>query len=142
MFDATGSGNIDIKDLEVALRALVFEPAKQEIKRLISDLNTNTQARDGDKDKEGVVLIEYADFLDIMITKMSERDNDAQLEKAFILFSEDKDHITLEDLQRIAGEIGENMTEDELMHMIYEAESGKQEKTGVVDIEDFLQILK
>ena len=76
MFDATGSGNIDIKDLKVALRALGFEPAKQEIKRLISDLNTNTQQRDGDKDKEGVVLIEYADFLDIMITKMSERDND------------------------------------------------------------------
>jgi len=73
---------------------------------------------------------------------MSERDNEAQLEKAFILFSEDKDHITLEDLQRIAGELGENMTEDELRHMIHEAESGKMEKSGVVAIDDFLQILK
>ena len=34
------------------------------------------------------------------------------------------------------------MTEDELMHMIYEAESGKTEKTGVVSIDDFLQILQ
>ena len=67
-----------------------------------------------------------------MITKMSERDDTTQLEKAFILFSEDKDHITVEDLHRIANELGENMTQDELMHMIYEAESGKVEKTGVV----------
>ena len=43
-------------------------------------------------------MIDFDHFKDIMVTKMSERDNDAQLEKAFILFSEDKDHITLEDL--------------------------------------------
>jgi Ca2+-binding EF-hand superfamily protein len=41
LFDASGSGSIDIKDLKVALRALGFEPAKLEIKRLISDLNNN-----------------------------------------------------------------------------------------------------
>ena len=105
-------------------------------------MNNSAQRSGDDKDKEGVVLIDYHDFTDIMITKMSERDNEAQLEKAFILFSEDKDHITLEDLSRIAGELGENMTEDELMHMIYEAESGKTEKTGVVSIDDFLQILQ
>ena len=105
-------------------------------------MNNSAQRSGDDKDKEGVVLIDYNDFTDIMITKMSERDNEAQLEKAFILFSEDKDHITLEDLSRIAGELGESMTEDELMHMIYEAESGKQDKTGVVNIDDFLQILQ
>ena len=43
LFDAGGSGSIDIKDLKVALRALGFEPQKQEIKRLISDLNNNAQ---------------------------------------------------------------------------------------------------
>jgi hypothetical protein len=34
------------------------------------------------------------------------------------------------------------MTEGELLHMISEAESYKNDKTGVVDIGDFLQILK
>jgi Ca2+-binding EF-hand superfamily protein len=33
-------GTIDIKELKVALRALGFEPKKDEIKKLISDLNT------------------------------------------------------------------------------------------------------
>ena len=142
LFDASGSGSIDIKDLKVALRALGFEPAKQEIKRLIKDLNNNPQRGGDDKDKEGVVLIDYSDFLNIMITKMSERDNETQLEKAFILFSQDKDHITFEDLSRVANELGENMTDEELLHMIQEAESGKIEKTNTVGIEDFLQILQ
>lgn len=41
LFDTDGSGYIELKDLKVALRALGFEPAKQEIKRLISDLNNS-----------------------------------------------------------------------------------------------------
>jgi len=32
-------GTIEIKELKVALRALGFEPKKDEIKKLISDLN-------------------------------------------------------------------------------------------------------
>jgi centrin-2/centrin-1 len=44
-----------MKDLKVALRALGFEPAKEEIKRLISDLNNNGMggAREREKDKDG-----------------------------------------------------------------------------------------
>ena len=42
LFDTNGSGIIDMKDLKVALRALGFEPAKEEIKRLISDLNNGS----------------------------------------------------------------------------------------------------
>lgn len=44
LFDTNGSGIIDMKDLKVALRALGFEPAKEEIKRLISDLNNGSAA--------------------------------------------------------------------------------------------------
>ena len=76
LFDTNGSGIIDMKDLKVALRALGFEPAKEEIKRLISDLNNGSTAagRDREKDKEGQVSIDFNDFLEIMTTKMSERD--------------------------------------------------------------------
>ena len=70
---------ITLQDLRVALRALGFEPAKQEIKRLISKLTNNAQSRDQDKDKEGMVTIDENDFIDIMTTKMSERDSDEQL---------------------------------------------------------------
>ena len=114
LFDANGNGYITLQDLRVALRALGFEPAKQEIKRLISQLTNNAQSRDQDKDKEGMVTIDLNDFMDIMTTKMSERDGEAQLEKAFILFSQEKNHITFDDLERVAHELGENMTQAEL----------------------------
>ena len=49
-----------------------------------------------------------------MTTKMSEKDSEQELEKAFILFSQSKGHIDFDDLRRIARELGENMSEDEL----------------------------
>ena len=63
MFDTSGSGTIESKELKVALRALGFEPKKEEIKTLIGDV---------DKDETG--RIDFREFLDIMITKMSEKD--------------------------------------------------------------------
>ena len=126
-----------MKDLKVALRALGFEPAKEEIKRLISELN-NT-GRDKDKDKEGEVTIDFNDFLEIMTTKMSEKDTPDELEKAFILFSQNKNYIEFEDLKRIAKELGETMSDDELKEMMFEA--NKADREGTVDKKDFLSIL-
>lgn len=57
-------GTIEIKELKVALRALGFEPKKDEIKKLISDLNTES------KDKENTNTIDYNEFLQIMTAKM------------------------------------------------------------------------
>ena len=46
LFDTNGQGYISMQDLKVALRALGFEPAKEEIKRLISNLNNNAHSKD------------------------------------------------------------------------------------------------
>lgn len=59
LFDTAGSGTIEAKELKVALRALGFEPNKEEIKKLISEVA---------KDDSG--KIDFHEFLDIMITKM------------------------------------------------------------------------
>lgn len=141
LFDTNGSGIIDMKDLKVALRALGFEPAKEEIKRLISELNNGNSSnnRDREKDKEGQVSIDFNDFLEIMTTKMSERDQPEELEKAFILFSQSKSFIEFEDLKRIAKELGETMSDDELKEMMYEA--NKVDREGNVERKDFLGIL-
>jgi len=39
LFDADGSGTIDVKELKVAMRALGFEPKKEEIKKMIADID-------------------------------------------------------------------------------------------------------
>jgi len=74
-----------------------------------------------------------------MTTKMSERDQPEELEKAFILFSQNKSFIEFEDLKRIARELGETMSDDELKEMMYEA--NKTDRDGTVDRRDFLSIL-
>ena len=141
LFDTNGSGIIELNELKVALRALGFEPQKEEIKTLISDLNNNNAGRDRDreKDKEGQVTIDYNDFLDIMTTKMSERDSEQELAKAFILFSRNKDQIDFDDLKAIAKELGENMSDDELKEMMFEA--NKMDREGIVTRNDFMSIL-
>ena len=141
LFDTNGSGIIELNELKVALRALGFEPQKEEIKTLISDLNNNNAGRDRDreKDKEGQVTIDYNDFLDIMTTKMSERDSEQELAKAFILFSRNKDQIEFDDLKAIAKELGENMSDDELKEMMFEA--NKMDREGIVTRNDFMSIL-
>ena len=64
----------------MALRALDIEPSKDEIKQLI-----------GKFDKDGSGRIDFHEFLDIMMIKMSERNSTTELENAFTLFDTDGD---------------------------------------------------
>ena len=88
-------------DLKVALRALGFEPQAQEIKRLIQKINS--QAKDPDQEdknnEDGDTTFDYKSFEEIMTLKMSERDADTELKKAFVLFSQEKEFISFEDLK-------------------------------------------
>ena len=103
------------------MRALGFEPNKDEIKKLI-----------GDFDNDGSGRIDFHEFLDIMITKMSERDTPQGLENAFALFDTDGDgQISFEDLKAVATELGEDMTDEELREMI--AGGNKGDKEGSVN---------
>ena len=112
------------------------------MRKLVSELNKTQQQRERGKDEkanEGQITIDYASFLDIMTTKMSERDDDSQLDKAFILFSGNKDHISFDDLRNVAKELGETMSDDELKEMMYQA--NRSNRDGPVTHEQFMSIL-
>ena len=74
-----------------------------------------------------------------MTIKMSEKDSAQELDKAFTLFSQQKNFIDFTDLKQIAQALGENMSDDELKEMVFEA--NKQDRDGVVERKDFLSIL-
>merc|ERR1712196_271533 len=100
-----GSGAIDAKELKVAMRALGFEPKKDEIRKMISDI---------------------------------EKDAREEICKAFRLFDDDETgKISFKNLKRVAKELGENMTDEELQEMVDEAD---RDGDGEINEEEFLRI--
>lgn len=133
LFDTDGSGNIEVKELKVALRALGFEPHKEDIKKLLADIDK------GGGRETTAGMIDFKEFLEIMTAKMSEKDNPEEIEKAFELFDEDNTgSISFENLKRVAEELGETISDDELREMIFEA---CKDRNGTVSRQDFKNIL-
>lgn len=136
LFDTDGSGTIDIKELKVALRALGFEPKYEDMKRLINNLNSEGK----DKETETSNNIDFNEFMQIMELKMSEKEQQEEIAKAFESFVDPtKGEITYESLARIAEEIEENISEEELRIMIKEA--NKINGFGSVTEGDFREVL-
>ncbi|EPQ04884.1 centrin-1 [Myotis yumanensis] len=129
LFDADGSGTIDVKELKVAMRALGFEPKKEEMKKMVSEV-----------DKEGTGRISFDDFLAVMTQKMAEKDTKEEILRAFRLFDDDETgKISFRNLKRVANELGENLNDEELQEMINEAD---RDGDGEVNEEEFLRIMQ
>ena len=75
-----------------------------------------------------------------MTTKISERDPVEEIVKAFKLFDEDSTgRISLRNLRRVARELGENLSDDELQAMIDEFD---KDGDGEISENEFLAIMK
>jgi centrin-3 len=129
LFDTDKTGTIDYHELKVAMRALGFDVKKQEVHGLMREY-----------DREGAGQIEYPDFLEIMTSKIAERDPVEEILKAFKLFDEDSTgRISLRNLRRVARELGENLSDDELQAMIDEFD---KDGDGEINENEFLGIMK
>ncbi|GBP33142.1 Centrin-1 [Eumeta japonica] len=128
LFDTENTGKIDAKELKVAIRALGFEPKKEEIKKMIAEID------------RGDGKVSYNDFVDLMTVKMAEKDTKEEIMKAFKLFDDDETgKISFKNLKRVAKELGENLTDEELHEMIDEAD---RDGDGEINQEEFLRIMK
>lgn len=129
LFDKDGTGKIETKELKVAIRALGFEPKKEEINKMLSEI-----------DKEESGMLSYEEFLMLMTQKMTEKDSKEEIMKAFRLFDDDETgKISFKNLKRVAKELGENLTDEELQKMIDEAD---RDGDGEINQDEFLRIMK
>lgn len=78
LFDTENTGKIDTKELKVAIRALGFEPKKEEIKKMIAEID------------KGDGKVSFEDFQELMTVKMAEKDTKEEIMKAFKLFDDDE----------------------------------------------------
>merc|ERR1712078_643510 len=112
-------------ELKVAMRALGFEPKKEEIQKMISDV-----------DDDGSGSIEYEEFLKMMTHKILNRDPKDEFLKAFKLFDDDETGgISFKNLKRVAKELGERLSDEEIQEMLDEAD---KDGDGVINEEEWL----
>eukprot|EP01084_Bolivina_argentea_P222704 376906_1 len=129
LFDTEGRGVIDIRELKAAFRAMGFTVKKSEIRTMLQGM-----------DKESTATITYSDFVEMVTPKVLSRDPREEIMKIFDLFDEDSTGgITFRNLKRVATELGENLTDDELQEMIEEAD---RDQDGVVSREDFYRVMR
>ena len=104
----------------MALYALGATPSKDDLNKLIQEFS---------KDKSD--KIDFSEFLKIMISKMAEKDQNSEIEKAFDLFDINKDgKIDFDDLKQVARELNETMTDEELYEMLAAQSSSGSGKDG------------
>ena len=66
-------------------------------------------------DKDNCGWLSFENFLNLMSTKMSEKDTKEVILKAFKLFDDDDTgRISFNNLKRVANEHGEHLTDEEL----------------------------
>jgi len=130
LFDTDGNGSIDSTELKVAVRALNLDPANEGLKNMIGMIG-------GD----GSNGIDMNEFMNLMTSQIDQQQNsEAHIMEMFRVFDEDETgRMSFKNLKRVATEIGENLTDEELQEMLDEAD---REGNGEVNMDEFFKIMK
>ena len=129
LFDTDRSGVIDARELKAAIRALGFTVKKEQVRQMLRDIGREPNSQ-----------ISFDDFSRIMGGKMGDRNSREEINKIFRLFDEDTSgKISFRNLKRIAAEIGETLTDEELQEMIDEAD---RDGDGLINPDEFYRVMR
>jgi Ca2+-binding EF-hand superfamily protein len=130
LFDTEKTGKVSVGELRSILTELVHEQSRHNNKSFTAVLKRLD-------DKPDDSTLQFDEFFQLLTTTESNQQDD--LQRVFGLFDADgKGCITVDDLRRVAAELGEDSMEDsELQEMIDRA----SDKTGQVTIEQFMDML-
>ncbi|KAL6708993.1 Calcium-binding component of the spindle pole body (SPB) half-bridge [Coniothyrium glycines] len=144
LFDLDKDGLIDYHELKVAMKALGFDLPKSDILHLL-----NTYGVPAPPPQKGAPprsqfaapprqLLSFQAFQTLMAQRIVSRDPQEEIIRAFELFDEGgKGRITLQDLTRVARELGEGLSHDELVAMIEEFD---MDGDNAISREEFINI--
>ena len=123
LFDTNGTGRIDPKELKAAMQSLGFDTKNPTIFQLIAELDTAEAVKKGG--------IDFDQFVEAINNKLGDKESKEGIRRIFDLFIDDpqSDTITLNSLRRIARELGEQMSNEELKDMLERASSNGTDLT-------------
>ena len=86
---------------------LGFEATKEEVKKIIQEF-----------DKDGSTTLDRDEFRTLMSDKLMNRDPKEEMMQAFDFFNDENGKITFNSIKKVAQELGENMSDDEILDLI------------------------
>merc|ERR1712031_110621 len=129
LFDTDGSGAVDSSELHTAMKALGFEPKKEEIAKMVREM-----------DKDGDATVDFEEFCIMLAEKMNQKDGKEELLKGFKLFDDDNTgKISMKNFKRVAKELGETLSDAELGEILAEADT---DGDGEINETEFLEVMK
>mmetsp|Transcript_84182 Transcript_84182/g.184842 ORF Transcript_84182/g.184842 Transcript_84182/m.184842 type:complete len:170 (+) Transcript_84182:295-804(+) len=127
LFDMDGTERVNPRDIRLCINNLGLR-RNQVVQHMLHDL-----------ERQGAKPLDFGGFVDLMTAKMGERDTREEVSKVFRLFDDDRSGtITLRNLQRIARELGEQVSTEDIEEMIVRADS---DGDGEVTFEDFYTLM-
>jgi len=120
---------IEEGELKVAMRALAMDPANDGLREMIKMI-------DGNGDNK----LDLNEFLNLMTAASEASNSDDENMKYFRILDEDNTgKISFKNLKKMAVELGETMSDEEIQDLIDE---GDRDGDGEVSMEEFLQQMR
>ena len=129
VFDSENTGGLDARELKAAISALNVKITKDEIRKIYQDFGKDIREK-----------INEEEFMEIVVPRLPDRHTQEYIKKIFQYFDLDNTgKITSRHLKKIAQEIGETLSEEELKEIMEEAD---KDEDGYIGFEDFYRIMK
>merc|ERR1711924_458744 len=129
LFDADGSGTIDVTELSTAMKALGVDSKPGEIQKMLDEV---------DNDHSGE--IGFDEFLKMMENKIVNRDPRDDMLKVFRLFDDDNTgYVSLKNVKRVCKENNVTLSDEEIYDMFSLAD---KDGDGVLNEDEFVRMVK
>ena len=131
LFDVKENGKIDPSEIKETMKQLGFDTKNPTIYKIIEDLDTPESKQNGG--------ISFSEFSESMNKRLGDKESKEGVKRIFDLFVDDNnaEFIPLDSLKKIAKELGDKSSDDELKEMIECA----SKNNGQLSFDDFYYIL-
>merc|ERR1712048_450892 len=128
LFDTDSSGAVSVQELVEAMQSLGLEQKNEAVFNMIKEIDT-----------DGSGELEFAEFLEMMTARLTNKTPRADIERVFKLFDNDRTgEISLDNLKRVANDLGEEVSNEELQEMV---QRNDVDKDGAWTLDDFYAVM-
>ncbi|KAI9004656.1 hypothetical protein BC832DRAFT_531587 [Gaertneriomyces semiglobifer] len=127
IMDTDGSNSIEPSELCILLRSLGYHPSPGEAEQIVNIFDT-----------DGNGTLGFDEFVRVVGWKMGERDQVQTHRQTFALFAGGKSALAAKDLKRVARELDQELTEEDIAMILTESDL---DGDGEVGWEDWVRVM-